>query len=85
MWLSQVKYGEYGAGILLSKLIFKKSKFFLLHQSSGNGLVWRKSAFRIEIRELFFLTILTLLRAHFQSLLNQNPVAWGCMVVGFVI
>ena len=83
MLVSQIKYREYDAGILLTKFMSQNCQKNLLHQSTGNNPVWRKSAFRIEIQERFFFMISTLFRAHFPSSLNQNPIAWRCMLLGF--
>ena len=55
--------------IPLDFFLEKSCQKILLHQSTGNSQVWRKSVLRIEIREKNFQLILTLLRAHFISLI----------------
>ena len=54
---------------------------FLLRQSTGNSLVWRKSAFRIEIREKKKSAILTLLRAQILSSFKQPSLIAGCVLL----
>ena len=68
MRLSLVKYAVEAANFFLRKITYKK----ILHQSTGNSLVWGKSVLRIEIREEKNSGILTVLRVHFASLIQLN-------------
>ena len=73
MWLSRIEHALYTAEFFLRKIM---SKNFLLHQSTGNGLVWGKSGFRIEIREIFSRWFLTYSELIFHHWLGMRLLIW---------